>query len=333
MVKDYDPLITFVVPCYKVDLYIENCIRSILKQTYNNIEVIPVNDGSPDKSGEIIDKMAFEDNRVKPIHKKNGGVSSARNVGIEAASGDYIVFVDGDDYLASDYAEYMINMAIKNDAEFVLSQNCYSKEGENQITEDFVNCITPEDATALLLSPRIVVGCWNKMFRRSLLIDNNLRFSTTQFYGEGLLFITTASQLANRIVVGNKKVYYYRRNNYSSACTKFNINNFYNGSSSIDIIEKKLKVRTPKVLKMLGFHRCQFKMGTVVRLLEAGKEKEYSEYYHECLTHVRKKTLGCLSVKGVSLYKKGLLVGTCICPWLMAKLDSLRRKQIESKSV
>lgn len=332
MVKDYSPLVTFVVPCYNVELYIENCINSILLQSYKNIEVIPVDDGSPDKSGEIIDRMAIKDKRVKPVHKENGGVSSARNVGIEAASGDYIVFVDGDDYLAPDYTEYMIGMAINNDAEFVLSQNCYSKEGENQIVEDSIKCLSPEDATVLLLSPRIVVGCWNKMFKRSLLLDNDIRFSTTQFYGEGLLFITTVSQLANRTVIGNKKVYYYRRNNYSSACTKFNINNFYNGSSSIDIIEKNLKVRTPKVLKMLEYHRCQFKMGTVVRLLEAGKEKEYSEYYHECLTLVRKKTWDCLSLKGVSLYKKGLLVGTCICPWLMAKLDYRRRRLIQSNS-
>lgn len=333
MEKEYNPLVTFVIPCYNVELYIEKCIRSILNQTYMNIEVIPVDDGSPDKSGEIIDKLSIEDNRVKPLHKENGGVSSARNVGIEAASGDYIVFVDGDDYIAPDYAAYMIDIAINNDAEFVLSQNCFTKEGENQIVEDFIKCITPEDATALLLSPRIVVGCWNKMFRRSLLKDNNIRFSTTQFYGEGLLFITTASQLANRVAVGNKKVYYYRRNNYSSACTKFNANNFYNGSSSIDIIEENLRITTPKVLKMIGFHRCQFKMGTVVRLLEAGKQKEYSEYYNECLSHVRKNTWSCLFVKGVSIYKKGLLVGTCISPWLMAKLDGLRRKNIESKSV
>lgn len=333
MEKEYSPLITFIVPCYNVELYIENCINSILHQTYKNIEIIPVDDGSPDRSGEIIDNMASKDNRVRPIHKENGGVSSARNVGIEAASGDYIVFVDGDDYLAPDYAEYMLDLAKKNDAEFVLSQNCYSKEGENQIVEDSIKCITPEDATALLLSPRIVVGCWNKMFKRKLLIDNNLRFSTTQFYGEGLLFITSVSQLANKVAVGNRKVYYYRRNNYASACTKFNINNFYNGSASIDIIERNLKIRSPKVLNMLAFHRCQFKMGTVVRLLEAGKEKEYSEYYNECLSHVRKNTWSCLSVKGVTLYKKGLLVGTCISPWLMAKLDSLRRKKIESKSV
>lgn len=332
MVKDYCPLVTFVVPCYNVELYIENCINSILLQSYKNIEVIPVDDGSPDKSGEIIDRMAIKDKRVKPVHKENGGVSSARNVGIEAASGDYIVFVDGDDYLALDYTEYMIGMAINNDAEFVLSQNCYSKEGENQIVEDSIKCLSSEDATVLLLSPRIVVGCWNKMFKRSLLLDNDIHFSTTQFYGEGLLFITTVSQLANKTVIGNKKVYYYRRNNYLSACTKFNINNYYNGSSSIDIIEKNLKVRTPKVLKMLEYHRCQFKMGTVVRLLESGKEKEYSEYYRECLSHVRKKTWGCLSVKGVSLYKKSLLVGTCISPWLMAKLDSRRRRFIQSKS-
>ncbi|WP_291534791.1 glycosyltransferase family 2 protein [Bacteroides sp.] len=332
MKKEYNPLVSFIIPCYNVESYIEQCINSIINQIYKNIEIIAVDDGSPDTTGVILDQLAVNDLRIKVIHKKNGGVSTARNVGIEAASGDYIVFVDGDDYISSDYTDYMIGMIKQYDAEMALSVNCYMREGEHQVLQDNIKCYTPEDATTLLLSPRVIVGSWDKIYKRDLLIDNNIRFSQTQFYGEGLLFITSATQFANRIAVGNRRVYYYRRNNYSSVCTNFNMNNFYNGSDSIDIIEESLRIRTRKVLGMLGWHRCQFKMGTVVRIKEAKKVEEFKEYYNVSLAYVRKHTWECLSLKGVSLYKKLLLVGTCVSPWLMAKLDRIRRNNIEKHS-
>lgn len=333
MNKDNNPLVSFIIPCYNVELYIEHCINSIINQKYRNIEIISVDDGSPDNSGKILDKLAVKDSRMKVIHKDNGGVSSARNVGIEAASGEYIVFVDGDDYISDDYTDYMVDMIKEYDAEMAISINCYMFDGEKQVMQDRKFCYSPEDATTLLLGPRVVVGSWNKIYKRSLLIDNNLRFSVTQFYGEGLFFITTATQVANRIAVGNRKVYYYRRNNYSSACTKFKIENFYNGFESLDLIEKNLTIKTKKILRMLSWHRCQFKMGSVVRITEANMIPEYKEFYNECLRYVRKNTWKCLFLKGVSLYKKGLLVGTCLSPLLMAKLDKLRRMIIEKQSV
>lgn len=328
-----NPKVSFIIPCYNVELFIKECIQSISNQTYRNIEIIPVDDASPDKSGEILDELAQYDNRIKVIRKKNGGVSSARNAGIEVASGDYIVFVDGDDYISPDYTDYMLSMVLKNGSEMALSVNSYMSDGENQVEKDSIDCYTPEEATALLLGPRVTVGCWNKIYKKSLLDNNKLRFSATQFYGEGLLFITTATQLANRIVVGNRKVYYYRRNNYTSACTKFNVNNFYNGYESLNLIDENLKIRTPKVLAMLNWHKCQFKMGTVVRIKEANAVSKHVDYYNECLKYVRKNTWKCIFVKGVSIYKKGLLIGTCFSPWIMAKLDMYRRRLIERNSV
>ena len=164
-----EPLISVIVPVYKVEQYLDECVQSIINQTYNNLEIILVDDGSPDLCPAICDKYVEIDHRVVVIHKQNEGVCSARNAALSIAKGDYIGFVDGDDYLAPDYAEYMIDMAFRNDADFALSQNCYSKERENQIAEDSIKCLTPEAATVLLLSPRIVVGCWNKMFKRSLI--------------------------------------------------------------------------------------------------------------------------------------------------------------------
>ena len=92
-------LISIIVPVYKVEKYLEKCVKSILKQTYTNLEIILVDDGSPDKCGQLCDELAKTDDRIKVFHKENGGLSDARNFGVERANGEYIGFVDSDDYI------------------------------------------------------------------------------------------------------------------------------------------------------------------------------------------------------------------------------------------
>ncbi len=327
------PSISFIIPAYNFEKYIEQCILSICNQTHQNIEIIVINDGSTDKTGDIINRLASEDKRIIAIHKKNEGVSIARNYGIEHAKGEYIVFVDADDFISSDFAEYMLQLASNSNAEFCLSTECFTKLRETQTPTENFKIYSREDSTALLLSPKIIVGSWNKLYKRSLIIDKNIRFSSSLFYGEGLKFITDVSQNANCTCVGNRKVYFYRRNNYLSATSKFNIEKFYNGAAALDAIDNDLTIRTPKVISMLDWHKCQFRMGAVVRIEASNQRKNYEQYYNECLTYVRHHSWKSLFVNGVSSYKKMLLIGCCICPQLMARLDNIRRKRIASRSV
>ena len=106
-----DPLISVIVPCYKVEKYLPSCIESILRQTYGHIEVIIVDDGSPDKCGLICDDYAERDSRIRVIHKNNGGLSDARNVGIDQARGEWITYIDGDDYVSDSYVETLYTLA------------------------------------------------------------------------------------------------------------------------------------------------------------------------------------------------------------------------------
>lgn len=94
-----EPLVSIIVPCYKVEQYLPNCIESILCQSYTNWELILVDDGSPDNCGNICDDYAVKDNRIKVVHKQNGGLSSARNAGMKIMKGDYVTFLDSDDFL------------------------------------------------------------------------------------------------------------------------------------------------------------------------------------------------------------------------------------------
>ncbi len=116
-----EPLVSIIIPVYKVEKYIRRCIESVQNQTYTNLEIILVDDGSPDNCGAICDEYAAKDTRIKVIHKENGGVSSARNAGLKRAQGDYIGWVDSDDSIEPDYIDKLIYSAVKSKAEIVVA--------------------------------------------------------------------------------------------------------------------------------------------------------------------------------------------------------------------
>ncbi len=324
--------ISVIIPTYNVESYIEKCVDSVLNQSYKNFEILVVDDGSTDNSGDIADSISKKDDRIKVIHKENGGVSSARNIGIDNADGEYIVFIDADDYIADDFLEYMINMATATGADFCLSKNCYTKKDESQTENESVKVLSPEDATSLLLSPVVIVGCWNKIFKKSLLTENNLKFSEDLFYGEGLRFITMASQLSNCVAVGDRKVYYYRRNNDISATSKFDIEKLYNGENAIKIIENDLKIKSKKIDTMLRLHLSVFCLGALVRVKTNNLKKVYLNDYKRWKSFVRRSSFKLL-FKKIPLYRKLLLLGGGFFPSIVAKLDVKRRQKISNNSV
>lgn len=325
--------VSVVVPAYNVENYIEQCALSVLNQSYPCCELIIIDDGSTDGTPQILDKLADRNDCIRVIHKENAGVSAARNTGIDMANGEYIVFVDGDDYLAPDFIEYMVGMAKKTGSEFCLSQNCFTHKNECKTEKEELDVLNPADATALLLSPIVIVGCWNKMFSRQLLINEQIRFATDLFYGEGLHFITTVAQRANCVAVGNQKVYYYRRNNALSATTKFRIESVYNGEKSIDRIENELTVSGDNVRDMLLLHRAMYNIGAITKLLNNNVKEQYLSDYKRWLKFNRANITRILSNKRVSMYRKFLLLGGCASPSLMARLDVWRRKKIAADSV
>lgn len=130
-------MISVIVPIYHSEPYLDKCIESLVNQTYCNLEIILVDDGSPDNCPEICDEWAKKDNRIQVIHKENGGVSSARNAGLDAASGEYIGFVDGDDIIDNDFYEFLINEAEKNNADIsACSFKYYNPDGSLYKEED-----------------------------------------------------------------------------------------------------------------------------------------------------------------------------------------------------
>ena len=326
-------LVSIIVPCYKVAPYVEQCIRSIMEQSYSNLEIIPVDDGSPDEVPQILDRLALEDDRIRVVHKQNAGVSAARNSGLDVARGEYVVFVDGDDYLAPDYVEYMLTLVAKNNADFVLSKNWFTRESQPQVTVDYVETISPAEATSLLISLRLIVGSHNKMFRKKFLDDNGLRFSTTLFYGEGLNFIIKAAQLVNYVTTGERMVYYYRRNNESSATAKYNIQKYYNGEKSLNRIESELTIKTDDVMLMMGLHKSVFCLGALSQTYAHHLQCQYKDDCAHWRSVIKKHLPQLIKSSKVSLYRKAMLLGGLMLPSVISKLDMWRRRRIAQNSV
>ena len=324
MGKEY-PVVSVIVPAYNVGLYLEQCVESVLVQNYKDFELIIVDDGSEDKTPELADALCVTDKRIKVLHKKNGGVSAARNAGMEIARGDYVAFLDGDDYWATDYLSYMVNMAQSTGADMCLSTICFLTDNDGQTKEEFKKVISAEEGTVLLLYPKVFVGCWNKLYSRRLLNENSIRFKENLFFGEGLNFITNASQHAKCIAVGNRKVYYYRRDNIESATTSFSIERVYNGIESLTDIEKYLYLKTTKIYHALELHNTLYRVMSINKIYASGTVNKYKCDYDAFVAYVRKHALKLVLHRSVPLKNKMMLILCSLSPRVMGALSKIRR--------
>ena len=220
-------LISVIVPCYKVEEYLGKCIESIQKQTYKNLEIILVDDGSPDSCGSICDEYANSDIRIKVIHKENGGLSDARNAGINIAKGKYIAFVDSDDLVTEDYIEYMYSMIAKTNCDLAISgvktifKNDEIKEEEGTRKNEV---LTAEQTFEKLLFADVIDVCaYAKLYKRELFDD--IRFPKGRVYEDTAIMYKIIEKANNKIVFGDKRCYYYiSRAGSISKHTEFNEN-------------------------------------------------------------------------------------------------------------
>lgn len=220
-----DELISVIIPIYNVEKYIYQCINSILNQTYKNIEIILVDDGSPDGCGKICDEYQEKDQRIKVIHKKNGGLSDARNKGMDIAHGKYITFIDSDDYVEDKYIEILYNAIKKNNA--LISQCNILKVDNNGTILEKIGYKTNQVKSGQEILYDINEGhwienivVWNKMYLRELF--KNIRFPVGKINEDEF---TTYKVLYSqkKIPIVNEYLYNYRQNDESIMGKKFNI--------------------------------------------------------------------------------------------------------------
>lgn len=222
-----NPKISIIVPVYNVEKYIDNCINSILNQRFKNFELLLIDDGSTDKSGEICDIYSQNDTRIKVFHQVNKGPSATRNLGISLSKGEYIGFVDSDDTINKEMYEEMYNLAIDNNYDMVA---CGYKEVnyENESEYEFIRPLNGyyelvgdniKIVLESLLCKNQILGypsLCNKLYRKDIIIKNNISIKENIKIAEDLCFNIQILDKANKIGSVNKVLYEYRRININS---------------------------------------------------------------------------------------------------------------------
>lgn len=214
------PKISVIVPVYKVEQYIGRCIESILAQTFRDFELILVDDGSPDNSGTICDEYADKDNRIKVIHKKNGGVSSARNAGIEVATGEWLCFVDSDDVIDETYLEDFELDKVHSEIYFQGFKKVYGQRDEE--LHDFSTCRSASFIEILAFSEdeSIINSPCFKLYNRNIIIKNCIRFDCNTSYGEDHIFSLDYVMHINSAHYSFASGYNYMVNGTESLCNR-----------------------------------------------------------------------------------------------------------------
>lgn len=275
-------LISVIVPVYKVEAYLDRCVQSIVNQTYQNLEIILVDDGSPDNCGAMCDAWAEKDSRIRVIHKANGGLSDARNAGMEIATGEFIAFVDSDDYIAVNMYEMLLNRLQEDQSDVaVCNATLVFEDGSASCSiAQLMNCIlSREIAMKSIIEERLLkYPVWLRLYRRNLI--QNLPFLVGKLH-EDVFWSYQAIGAANKISIVDSPLYYYTQRQESIMGASYNIRR-------LDGLEAKAEL-----LKYVQLNFPKLENTAKVQLL-------FSCMYHyqQCLLHLdgttRKNAIKCI---------------------------------------
>jgi glycosyltransferase involved in cell wall biosynthesis len=225
--------LSIIIPIYKTEIYLEECVNCILSQTSQDIEIILVDDGSPDHCPQICDEFAKSDARVKVIHKQNGGLSSARNAGMTVANGKYVSFIDSDDLIYPDSITEILSWICNSDADicFLKAEKFYPDGTRQDLNESIerepLRDRSREEAMRYLISrPKYPGSAWGKLYKRKFLIENNLHFPYDRRYSEDLGFLRDCFFCAESFDALEIPFYRYRQNRQGSITSKVTAKNF-----------------------------------------------------------------------------------------------------------
>jgi glycosyltransferase involved in cell wall biosynthesis len=273
-------LISIIVPVYNTLPYLEKCVNSLLVQTHSNLEIILVDDGSTDGSSQLCDDLAAKDERIKVFHKQNGGVSSARNAGLAKATGNYIGFVDSDDWVEPDMYAILLELIQKNNAQIA---GCNFNYIQNNI---YVADIKTINKTSVFTLQQTVkndmahrgIYLWNKLFDKEIL--HGLQFDESITFGEDMLFCFNAILKADKIVYSDLKKYIYNRNVASATLKSFNIKKLTFFKAIATIMDYSEKIKDRQLYKMILRAKIYHIVGFLRQAATAGyadKNKDFDE--------------------------------------------------------
>lgn len=270
------PLVTIVIPVYNVEKYVEKCVESVQKQDYKNIEIILVDDGSNDKSGAICDLLEQSDKRIRVIHQENKGLSVARNVGIDESNGEWIYFLDSDDWIAGDLLSKLINVALstKSDIACCTSKDVYEDGtiANETIDTNEIRILKREEIIESLLQKDFNVRfeVWNKLWKRELIGDT--RFIAKQvsedIHFDRILFLKT-----NQIAYLNSSLHYYRIQRPGNTNSSFKVKRLCVFQEFAEWIEDLRILKCNASIRIVSYIACNTAAGLYYEAQKSGQEK------------------------------------------------------------
>ena len=267
-------LISVIIPVYNVEKYIEQCIKSVVNQTYKNIEILLVNDGSTDKSGEICSEYAKKDNRIKVVYTENLGVSNARNIGLDEAKGEYLTFIDADDYVDERYIEQLYTQCKNTNSDISITGTIDFKDEDNKIKHKppyYTKTLNKEAAIKEMLNEKYYVGVvWGKMYKKQLW--DEIRFNLNTRIAEDLEVLYYILKKATLVSVDTTKLlYHYRIRNGSVVNQKYN-KDFENEVNIVDKIREDVEKEFPEIYDYAIKRYVASNFGCIMRYYRENKE-------------------------------------------------------------
>ena len=273
--------VSVITPVYNGEKYLEECIDSIRNQSYSDLEIIIINDGSVDSTSKMAKEIANKDERVIYIEKKNEGVSSARNSGINAATGEFIVFVDCDDTVERNYVELLLNEIKKDNLDIVTcGYTDISIYGSIKLNDFYNgNSIINKDEFIIDIFKGVGGTLWGKIFKTEIINKNKIRLNKDIFMCEDMIFLLQYSMQSNRFGVIEKSLYNYNRKNENSISSRINFKYFNNLIEVMNEIEKILNENKydEKFIDSILSERIK-RLSISFSIMQHDKRHEYSKF-------------------------------------------------------
>ena len=280
-----NPKISVIVPVYNAEAGLRKCVDSILSQTFTNLELLLIDDGSKDKSGEICDEYAQHDNRVHVFHKINGGVSSARNLGIEEARGEWIAFIDADDWIEKEYIGHLMSAA--TNADIVVAGFQYvNRDGEQlRLSKRVGAALSPLlSYDELFLLPHLMSTPWGKLYRMGVIRNYSLRFDERMRIGEDTCFVNAYLCHAKNMVFVEYTEYKYLFNPVSGLGRKYKMSTsdfLYHYTSIVNSMEKASASLKTSLQSSIDKEK-KFFFNLYIEILKNLQLSELREYGKQC---------------------------------------------------
>ncbi len=303
-----DILISVIIPVYQTEKYLCRCVESVIQQSYKNLEILLIDDGSTDKSPAICDNLALLDERVKVVHQANGGISSARNAGLEKAKGKYLAFLDSDDFLQEHFIKYLLFLCLKNKAD-IAACKLYAGSGSAFTGVSMKGEACVFDKKQALLSRKIKSGVVGKLYRRELFKELYFPVSDHFNYEDEALTYKLLYR-SEKVVLSGKPLYYYFQNNESTTRKE----NHYKTEDFYEVLRDRIHFFSDKDREWLEYSWEYFCLNLMLFYISCKKDKKNTNDKERILKLYEKAYFKTLYNQRTSVTDKLMFTGFYLAP-------------------